>query len=149
MKAPFVRSPYNYDMLEASTESGLKCEDVSLTVQEPRDECDINTIVERFGLTGHLPVIEELPMQGDFTGVSSFQEALLEVQKAQATFDSLPANLRTRFANNAGMFVDFCSDPANKDELGRLGLLKPVEAPPAPILVQMVGSTPGTGSEGS
>ena len=47
-KIPFVRNPYNYDMDQVSQETGLKCEDPSLTQQHCRDECDINVIVERF-----------------------------------------------------------------------------------------------------
>ena len=55
MKLPFVRNPYNYDMAAVSQETGLKCQDPSLAQQHMKDECDINVIVERFGVTGQLP----------------------------------------------------------------------------------------------
>ena len=68
-KGVFLRSPYNYDMDEASDLSGLRCEDESLAIQSARDETDINTIVRRFGLTGELPGDFDMPQSGDFTNV--------------------------------------------------------------------------------
>lgn len=129
---PFVRSAYNYDMLEASTESGLLCEDPSLAVQASRDEVDINTIVRRFGLTGQLPDEVALPQYGDFMGISDYQTALNAVLAADEQFMALPAELRNRFGNSAHAFVEFCSDPGkNGAEMLKLGLLKepPVAAP--------------------
>ena len=41
----FLRTPYNYDVNEASDASSLVCDDPSLAQQHARDECDINTIV--------------------------------------------------------------------------------------------------------
>ena len=55
--APFVRSPYNYDMSAVSDETGLCCEDESLAIQSAKEDADINTIVRRFGLTGELPSV--------------------------------------------------------------------------------------------
>ena len=43
-KAPFLRTPYNYDTVAASNESGLGCEDPTLTQQQFAEESDINTI---------------------------------------------------------------------------------------------------------
>ena len=48
----FVRNPYNYDMDKVSNETGLECKDPSLAQQHMKDECDINTIVEQFRVTG-------------------------------------------------------------------------------------------------
>jgi phage internal scaffolding protein len=122
MMAYFFRTPYNYDTDEVSRETGFVCEDESLAVQSERDECDINTIVERFGLTGSLPQNVRAPMYGDFVGVSDYQSALAAVMSADEAFAEMPADVRERFKNDPAMFVDFCNDPANLDEARSLGL---------------------------
>lgn len=132
MAAPFVRSTYNYDMDLASYDSGLECLDLSLTVQDARDEVDINTIVRRFGLTGQLPDEVRVPEYGDFVGLTDYHAAMTAVAQANESFDKLPADMRTRFNNDPERFVDFCLDERNRDEMTKMGLLKPVEpAPPA------------------
>jgi len=126
---PFVRSAYNYDVGTASLEAGLKCEDVSLAQQHMRDECDINVIVERFGVAGRMPTITMPPMQGDFSAVSDFQTAVNMVSAAQASFMTLPADVRSQFQNDPGSFVDFVSQ-ADSEQLRTLGLLRKPEEPP-------------------
>ena len=130
---PFVRSPYNYDVMEVSNETGLRCEDVSLAVQDQRDEVDINTIVRRFGLTGQLPEDIRAPEYGDFTGVSDYQSALNAVMEADSEFNRMPAELRARFNNDPQLLLEFVSDERNREEAGKLGLLR---------------VAPGTGSVG-
>ena len=132
MKAPFFRTPYNYDMRQVSEETALVCDDPSLAVQSERDECDINTIVMRFGLTGTLPTGVRAPTYGDFTGVSDYREALEAIQAADDSFYAMPAEVRARFQNDPARFVDFCSDPRNIDEARSLGLAPPVESGLAP-----------------
>lgn len=122
--APFVRSPYNYDVDEASSESGLLCLDPTLAVQDQRDEVDINTIVRRFGLTGQLPDNVRAPVYGDFDGVSDYQSAMNAVLAADAAFMTMPAEVRARFGNSAQEFVAFCSDEKNAEEMKKLGLVK-------------------------
>lgn len=123
IETPFLRTPFNYDMLEASNETALRCEDVSLAVQDQRDEVDINTIVRRFGLTGELPSDLRAPQYGDFVGVSDYHSAMNAVAYANEAFDAMPAEVRARFGNDPGAFVDFCSDEKNATEMAALGLL--------------------------
>lgn len=128
MNAPFLRTPYNYDVDAVSIETGLKCEDTSLTQQHMAEETDINYIVERFGVTGQLPEAPAYtPTYGDFTGVSDYRQALDAVSAADAAFMALPANIRARFDNDPALFVDFCSstDPADRNEAIELGLIPP------------------------
>lgn len=131
MTVPFVRSTYNYDADLASYDSGLLCEDLSLAVQDARDEVDINTIVRRFGLTGQLPDEVRVPQYGDFVGLDDYHSAMNAVADANESFDALPADLRSRFNNDPAVFVEFCLDERNRDEMTKLGLLKPVEPAPA------------------
>lgn len=121
----FVRSPYNYDMDQASDDSGLHCRDPSLAVQDQRDEVDINTIVRRFGLTGELPVGVRAPSYGDFTDVMDYHSSMNAIMEADARFMRLPADVRERFDNDAGKFVDFASEPRNAEQLKDWGMLLP------------------------
>ena len=121
--AKVVRSLYAYDGDMVSRESALECKDKSLTVQDQAAEADINVLVERFGLTGNIPQKVRMPTYGDFIGVQNYQEALNAVAAAEAAFMELPAKVRARFENDAGAFVDFCSNPSNAEEALKLGLV--------------------------
>lgn len=143
IEMPFLRTPYNYDVDAVSDETGLKCEDPSLAQQHSAEECDINYIVERFGVTGQLPENNRpMPTYGDFTGVSDYRQALDAVTQAQDAFMSLPANVRERFDNDPALFVDFCSstDPADRSEAIELGLIPP------PVVTDGVISSPEVAS---
>lgn len=118
----FVRSPYNYDVKEVSTESGLKCEDVSLAVQSQKDEADINTIVRRFGLTGQLPSNIRTPQYGDYTGISDYRTALHAVMAAQKAFMEIPAEIRKKFDHDPQKYLEFVSDEKNYDAMVEMGL---------------------------
>ena len=122
----FVRTPHNYDVDAVSNETGLECLDPTLAQQNCRDECDINYIVERFGVTGQLPPqTGPMPTYGDFTGIGDYRDALDAVMRADEAFMALPANVRERFDNDPALFVDFCSDVSNRSEAMELGLIPP------------------------
>lgn len=142
--APFCRADGNYDMDHASFVSGLRCDDASRAIQSAQEECDINTIVKRFGLTGQLPSNLRAPVFGDFTEVMDFHTAMEAVRKAQEAFDQMPANVRSRFHNDPQEFVAFCSDDGNRVEAEKLGLVLPKvpEPPVVPISVRVVGDAP-------
>jgi len=124
-KAPFMRSPYNYDMNEAGDESGLECKDPTKTQQHQAEETDINYIVNRYMRTGELPNRPLPPMQGDFTDAPDMQRAMDLVVEARNAFMQQPADVRSRFNNNPVEFVNFCSNEKNRDEMRRLGLWSP------------------------
>lgn len=124
-KPVFCRSGNNYDMDAVSNETGLTCLDASLTQQQFKEESDINTIVERFGLTGELPSDVRAPVYADFEEVFDFHSSMNAIRKAEESFMQLPAAVRARFGNDAGAFVDFCSDESNRAEAEKLGLVLP------------------------
>lgn len=133
--AVFVRSAYNYDKDAASEETALRCEDPTRAKQEFKDECDINVIVERFGLTGEMPQDVRMPFNADFDGILSYQEALNQLIAADEAFYAFPAEIRDRFQNNPARFVDFVSDPKNIAQAHEWGLTRadfklPEEGPP-------------------
>jgi phage internal scaffolding protein len=131
----FLRTPFNFDTDENSDETGLKCMDKSLAVQASRDECDINVLVERFGLTGRMPdqMVGQLmaqvqipPKYNDFGEIIfDYQTAANAVIQADKSFMSLPAKLRSRFSNSPQALLDFLSNDANRDEAVALGLVNP------------------------
>lgn len=129
----FYRNPHNYDLVEASNETALDQRgQESLTVQDPDGETDINTIVSRFGLTGKFPENPRVPGYGDFTHITDYASALAAVNQAQEGFMEYPAELRARFENNPQLFLEFCSQEENREEMRKLGLLNQVEVPTPP-----------------
>jgi phage internal scaffolding protein len=129
-KSPFLRTPYNYDLDAASNESGLHCEDATLTQQHYKDECDINNILRQFNVTGLLPENTLSPRYGDFTGISDYQSALNQVIAAEDEFMRLPAQIRARFDNDPSNLIEFLENSDNKDEAIKLGLVnKPEDLP--------------------
>lgn len=140
---PFMRSPYNYDMNTAGNEDAIHCTDVSLAKQSFAEECDINTIVRKFGVTGELPTNIRMPSYGDFTGLNSFHEAMNAVAAAHESFDQMPAEVRARFHNNPQEFIEFCDNPANMAEARKLGLVPEAEiAAAAALTTPPAGGTP-------
>lgn len=99
-----------------------------LTDQSFKDECDINVLIDRFKRSGTIPASDAANLHYiDFTEVTNFQDAMVKVFEAQDQFDSLDAKIRAKFDNDPGRFLEFASNPANMDELVKMGLavLKP------------------------
>lgn len=123
-----VRAAFAYDADAVSRETGFACEGPSMTQQQFKEEVDINTIVERFGITGRLPENLSMPQSGDFTNVTDFHEAMNLVRQAEEEFLKVPAHVRARFNHDPGGLIAFLEEPGNRDEAIALGLIpKPVE----------------------
>ena len=124
----FLRTPYNYDKNAATNESGLHCEDASLAQQHYKEECDINTILQKFNISGILPEMPLSPRYGDFTGIGDYHTALNAVLAAQDEFEALPANIRARFDNDPAKLIEFLDDENNRPEAEELGLVNKAAA---------------------
>lgn len=136
-----MRAAFGYDSDAASKEAGMAFTEVdpttgeivpqrSLTQQQFKEECDINEIVRRFGLTGKVPETFQAPVSGDFTGVTDFHSAMLAVRRAEEAFMELPGELRERFNHDPGRLIAFLEDGRNLEEARKLGLVPmPVERP--------------------
>lgn len=120
---PFVRNPYNYDTMQASDDSALTCPEPTLTQQQFAEESDINYIADRYGLTGEMPQVLQMPTYGDFEGIFDFQSAQNVIIKARDAFLTLPAKIRTRFDNDPHKLIQFLQDPENRAEAEFLGLV--------------------------
>lgn len=140
----FLRTPYNYDRDAASNETALTTPEPTRTQQQFRDEVDINTLVDRFGLTpgAQWPMLERVPLQADFVPTTDYKTAMDTIIAANETFMQLPATQRERFDNDPHKWLEFTSDPKNEDEMRSLGILKPKPAPIEPMAVRVVADEP-------
>lgn len=104
----------------------------SMTEQCFKDDCDVNLIVKRYTQTGELPyALDRQAFYGDFTEVSSYQEAQNIFNEAEEAFMAIPSDIRLKFENNVSKFIEFYDDPANTEQCYELGLkVKPKEAEP-------------------
>lgn len=134
IEVPAVRTRFNYDRnaVSRATATSMRGQ-VTRTQQSMQDECDINTIVRRFGLTGQLPDNARAPQYIDFEGVFDFQTAMNAVLEAERAFMDFPAETRKFFDNDPQQMLQFVSDTNNRDKAIELGLIpKPPVAPPEP-----------------
>lgn len=96
----------------------------SMTDQQFKDDCDVNFIVNKFTKTGHLTHLAKFQgMYADVSAIPDLAEAMQIVSTAQTAFDTLPAELRSRFGNSPVNMVEFVNDVNNKDEAIKLGLI--------------------------
>lgn len=140
------RQHNNYDRKENSETNAIADYGKSLTVQSFAEEADINVIMDRYGVTGQMPLNPKTPMYGDFTEVTDYQTSMNAIVKAQRDFMELPAKLRSRFDNNPQKLLEFMEDEDNLDEAVKLGLcIKPQvtdEAKPEGLAVKTTEPAP-------
>jgi len=122
-KPVFIRTQFNYDTVSASRDSGLACQEPTRTQQHFRDECDINTILKNFSVTGVLPSQPLSPRYGDFSNIGDYHACLNAVRAAEGEFNALPATLRERFGYDPANLIAFMADERNRDEAIKLGLV--------------------------
>ncbi|WNK14031.1 MAG: internal scaffolding protein [Microvirus sp.] len=107
---------------------------VSMTKQEFMGDCDINNILAEFKVTGqirHLAANAAAGVYANLADLPDYQTALNAVAIGNEAFASLPSKLRARFENDPAQFLAFMEDPANQDEIVKLGLAVDTR-PPAP-----------------
>jgi len=98
----------------------------SLAVQSERDKCDLNIIKAIYDKTGIMNNVRtDSPRYGDFTSSRDYHDLLFRAQQAQDDFMLLDAQIRARFDNDPGKLLDYVSDPKNRSEAIKLGLLNP------------------------
>lgn len=118
-----VRVPYNYDTNLASQETYFHSDDVGLTQQQFKDDCDINIILDRIARTGDFPQ-DSGGQYGDFTDMASDYHAVMNcIIEAKEEFNALPFDLRKRFDFSSEKLVAFLEDVKNLQEAQDLGLV--------------------------
>lgn len=118
---PLIKSTYSPKLKVSLTFS----EDSPYTKQEFADECDINILLARYQNSGELPNLNERePQYLDATGYD-YQTQMEFIAGAKSLFNELPSSVRNRFSNDPAQFLDFTSNPNNREEMAQMGLLKP------------------------
>lgn len=123
---------------DGSLDVGLLCDDPSLTKQSEADACNINKIMAKYEKDGVLRHVNA--NQGFYADVSKmpdYQGCLAVVRQAEDLFMSIPAEIRAKFDHDPQKYFDFVSDPANGEEMIKLGL-RQVKVPEQPMKVEVV-----------
>lgn len=105
----------------------------SLTDQQWKKDCDVNSIIASHHKTGQIPHLAKI--QGQFADVSEIQDllpSLMKVEIASQSFLKLPPATRSRFGNKMENMITFLQDPKNSDEAIKLGLKNVPKPPPEP-----------------
>lgn len=120
----------------------------TLTKVADAPSCDINKIMARYERDGIIQHVNRYAGRyEDVSGLVSFQEAQDIVRRGVTAFESLPASIRARFENSPEQFLEFVSNPANKEEMRKMGLLKAEASPPSDS--SSPAPTPATPGEGA
>lgn len=94
------------------------------TMQQFKDEADVNVIMSRYQATGVLP--EDIDAGArqylDATGYD-FQTAQNLIAGANSLFEQLPSSIRNRVDNDPAKLLDFLRDPKNRGEAEEMGLI--------------------------
>lgn len=109
----------------------------SLTQQQFRQECDINTIISSVDSAGVVnnPLWNgtRCPMYGDFSGIQDmdYLQAQSTFLDASARFMELPAKVRQQFNNNPAELLAYIQSNPPAEELAKLGFadIPKVESP--------------------
>lgn len=113
IKSPYVKYP-RHTMTFAT---------LGRTKQSFKDECDINLIMKRYERTGVIDFINPRTSFYSDCPDLDFQAAMQLVKDAKDRFAALPSNVRDRFGNDPGKLLQFLSDPSNREEAIKLGLV--------------------------
>lgn len=124
----------------------------TLTQQQFVEESDINNIIARYRVQGVVNAASQPPMFGDFSNLPSYQEALDIVNRGADSFMALSSDIRARFENDPAKFLEFASDPVNKDQLVVWGLVPkdmPVPATLDDVVSELRAVRPSEPPEGA
>lgn len=119
----------------------------SLVQKDQQDMTDIKNILQKYGRTGMLPIMQDEELYGDFSNVPDFMEAQNIIIKAEQQFALLSSDVRKKFDNDPAKFLEFCGKEENKEEMIKLGLAKKPLPPEGPTKVEIVNQEPSTKQE--
>ncbi|AXL15262.1 internal scaffolding protein [Microviridae sp.] len=109
----------------------------SLAKQSFKEECDINNILGKFRKTGLLTHTKENNgMYSELPELEDYHHAMTQIAEAQQSFETLPSDLRAKFGNDPGAFLDFVHDEKNIDAMVEMGLMQPPSEPTVPPSVE-------------
>lgn len=96
---------------------------IYFTQQNHKRECDVNYIVAKYDKTGIIDKVQSIEARyGDVTG-ADFRKAQDLYLNASNMFEQMPKEIKKRFRQNAGDFLEFMENPENREEAIKLGLI--------------------------
>lgn len=96
----------------------------SMTKQSMKDECDINNILRQYQMTGVISHVNEAePQYAELPDPVEYQDALNQVQAAEAAFYRLPQAVRERYGNDPAGLLQALANPAEAGFLQEQGIL--------------------------
>lgn len=107
----------------------------SRTKQNLIADADINQLIKRHGLTHVQTNMASLEsVYGQITS-HDLQQSMEKIMQAEEAFMEVPSDIRKQFNNDAGEFIDFATNPDNKEKLIEMGLAPtpPQQIPDKPI----------------
>jgi len=137
---PAFTSLYTHNRERSKAFSTVNTEE-SMTQQSDAADTDINIIMKKYGASGQLPQVQVAPLFGDFTTALDFREMQEKIREGKNAFEELPVDVRRRFGYDPAEFIAFATEPANKEELRKMGIEPPAPAPvpePPPMRVHVV-----------
>lgn len=124
---------------ETGRKKGQVIQGVSCTLQEFKNECDINHILYMYKVKGVAPPISPVaPTYEDVTGCASdYMTAMQIVMEADEQFNALPSQVRKEVGNTPLGMLQWLQDPKNQQRGVELGLFEKVDVP-APVVANPV-----------
>lgn len=125
----------------------------SMTRQSEMEACDIHNVLKQFSQQGFEQLVREKAAQGQYADLPDeldYQQSLNTVLAAQASFATLPSQVRERFHNDPREFLEFIANPNNAEEAIRLGLAQDATPKEPPVQkVEVVNSEPPEPAKGN
>ncbi|AXL14585.1 internal scaffolding protein [Microviridae sp.] len=95
----------------------------SLTEQHHGETVKIHNIIKQHQTTGFVSHVASRPPQyADMVTAPDFYQAQCIIANASSMFEEIPAQIRKSFDNDPGQFLDFISNPENKQQMDELGI---------------------------
>ena len=100
----------------------------SMTQQQFKQECDINSVLENYRKTGTpLPNPQFSENIVDLTAYGDFQQSMDTIRESIELFEALPAALRKKMGNDPANLPSYLEE--NEQEAIKYGLMTKKEAP--------------------
>lgn len=118
-----IRSRYNL----GDPVKGLEFHEPSLTQQQFKDECEIESLLKAHNLSQVMGILNnhnQQPLYGDVSEIPDFHASQNHVARATEYFEGLPSDVRSRFNNSLSEFLTTLNDPDSREALTEMGVLK-------------------------
>lgn len=106
---------------------GLEFTQPSLTQQQFKDECEIESLLKAHNLSQVMGIMNnhnQQPLYGDVSEIPDFHVSQNHLARATEYFEALPSDVRSRFNNSLSEFLTTLNNPGAREALTEMGVLK-------------------------